>query len=348
MDNRDFIIVGAGIAGTSLAEQLRRRGKSFVIIDSGQATATAVAGGVVNPVVVKRLNPVWRAAEFLKYARSFYWEMSQSLAINFLQELQLHRPFEHVGEQNNWMAVSDRPDLVEFLDTQIQTNRNSGLKADHGMGVVKGTFRLDTTTLLNGYKAWLVSQDLLIQERFEHELLRFERSKWVYKQFEAGRIIFAEGYQVLNNPYWQLDALIPKKGEYLIVHSPQLKLQNMLKGRFFIIPLGDDHYQVGATFAHGDSTLDATDQGTEQMLDYLNQALKVDFEIVDQLVGMRPTVSDRRPLIGKHPQYENMAFLNGMGTRGLLMAPLASKWLLDHLEYGKDLPEEVTLERFQN
>ena len=94
--------------------------------------------------------------------------------------------------------------------------------------------------------------------------------------------------------------------------------------------------------------MDATDQGTEQMLDYLNQALKVDFEIVDQLVGMRPTVSDRRPLIGKHPQYENMAFLNGMGTRGLLMAPLASKWLLDHLEYGKDLPEEVTLERFQN
>lgn len=47
---------------------------------------------------------------------------------------------------------------------------------------------------------------------------------------------------------------------------------------------------------------------------------------------------DRRPLIGTHPDYNNVHLLNGFGTRGVLGAPLLSKWLFDHIEGECELP----------
>lgn len=55
---------------------------------------------------------------------------------------------------------------------------------------------------------------------------------------------------------------------------------------------------------------------------------------------------DRRPLIGTHPDYNNVHLLNGFGTRGVLGAPLLSKWLLDYIMGQFELPEVVNLRRF--
>ena len=341
----DYIIVGGGIAGLSLCEQLRQRDKSFLLFDTGELTATAVAGGVVNPIVVKRLNPVWRAREFITYARPFYEEMSQTSAVDFVQDLDLARPFAEVSEQNNWMTASDRPDLEEFVDGRLMSNENAAIKADHGLGKVKGCFRLDPPTLMQGYRQWLNEQGRLRKESFDYQRLKQRATKWQYEDLLTSRVIFAEGAQGVDNPFFKSDSLIPKKGEYLIVEAPGLNLEMMLKGRFFVIPLGRDRYQVGATFTHGDVSLLATEKGREQMEDFLKHFLKVDFKVVDQLVGLRPTVKDRRPLIGAHPKLDGLAFFNGMGTRGLLMAPLLSQWMIDHLEEGLELPEEISLMR---
>lgn len=346
MHDFDYIIVGAGIAGISLCEQLRKRNKSFLVFDQGQPTATAVAGGVVNPLVVKRLNPVWKADEFLNYALPFYQELSRATQIDFIRDLDLGRPFSNVSEQNNWVAAWDRPDLKHFLDAKIVSNDNSGLYAPYGIGMVNGCFRLDTPALLSGYRNWLSTQDMLRIEQFDHKELNLSNGSWYYNGISTANIIFAEGASGLSNPFFGTHALIPKKGEYLIIKAPGLDLQMMLKGRFFIIPLGDDHYQVGATFAHGDLSFDKTEQGRAQMIEFLKEFLMVDFQIVDQLAGMRPTVKDRRPLIGKHPTKEGLSFFNGMGTRGLLMAPLLSAWLIRHLEDDTILPQEIQIGRY--
>ena len=55
---------------------------------------------------------------------------------------------------------------------------------------------------------------------------------------------------------------------------------------------------------------------------------------------------DRRPLVGTHPDYYNVHLLNGFGTRGVLGAPLLSKWLLDYIMGQFELPEIVNLRRF--
>ena len=69
----------------------------------------------------------------------------------------------------------------------------------------------------------------------------------------------------------------------------------------------------------------------KELLEKLETFLKCDFKIVDHVAGIRPTVVDRRPLVGRHPEHQNMYVLNGFGSRGVLIGPYASNQLFDHI-----------------
>jgi glycine/D-amino acid oxidase-like deaminating enzyme len=168
----------------------------------------------------------------------------------------------------------------------------------------------------------------------------------VYKDITAGQIVFSEGVQHLRNPLYQGDWLVPKKGEYVTFSAPGLKLDHMLKGPYFLVPLGDDHYQAGATFAHGDNSPDTTIEGRQKLREAISKMINCPFEIVGQTAGLRPTVKDRRPVLGSINGKKETLLLNGFGTRGILMAPLLSSWLIDHSESGTPLPAEVDIKRF--
>lgn len=70
------------------------------------------------------------------------------------------------------------------------------------------------------------------------------------------------------------------------------------------------------------------------------------FEVVYQSAGIRPTVKDRRPLVGQHSQYKNLYILNGLGTRGVIVAPAISKQLYDLIEQNEPLESEINIARF--
>jgi glycine/D-amino acid oxidase-like deaminating enzyme len=70
------------------------------------------------------------------------------------------------------------------------------------------------------------------------------------------------------------------------------------------------------------------------------------YEICDQLAGIRPTVVDRRPLVGKHPKYNNLFVLNGLGTRGVMNAPFSADNLTRSIVYGEDIDKEIDISRF--
>ena len=85
----------------------------------------------------------------------------------------------------------------------------------------------------------------------------------------------------------------------------------------------------------------------DQIIEKLEEILHVNFIVVDQIAGIRPTVKDRRPLIGTHHVYNRVHLLNGMGSRGVLMAPWAAKQLFDHIEQNEILNFEIDLNRFR-
>jgi glycine/D-amino acid oxidase-like deaminating enzyme len=69
---------------------------------------------------------------------------------------------------------------------------------------------------------------------------------------------------------------------------------------------------------------------------------------VDYKTGIRPTVLDRRPLLGKHPKYQNLAVFNGLGTRGIIYAPALAEILYEHLENATNLDTEMDIDRFKH
>ena len=55
---------------------------------------------------------------------------------------------------------------------------------------------------------------------------------------------------------------------------------------------------------------------------------------------------ERRPFVGLHPKFSNIGILNGMGTKGVMLAPYFSNHFIEHLLDGKALDKEVDVRRF--
>lgn len=343
----DYIIVGLGLAGISFCEQLRSHNKTFVVFDDGSQKSSTVAGGLYNPVVLKRFTSIWKGDEQLSLALEHYKNLEQLLKVTLDYKIPVYRKFASVEEQNNWFTASDKPKLTKYLSNTIISNTNEAINAEFGFGEVLQTGRIDVNNLIISYKTFLGYHQALIQESFNYDTLKIEEESLSYKDVFAKNIVFSEGFGVTKNPFFKNLPLSPTKGELLTIHAPELKIDFVLKGPVFLIPIGNDLYVVGATYELNDLTHKTTDKGKTKLLEGLKSMISCPFEIIKQVAGIRPTVRDRRPLVGQHEKYKNMYLLNGLGTRGVMIGPYVSKQLFEYIEYGKPLEKEMSLSRLR-
>ena len=341
------LVVGLGLAGLAYAEQVRRAGLSFCIIDGGRGGSSQIAAGIHNPTVLKRFSLSWNGDLFHSYALPFYEQLQSRLDSNFIHPAPIHKIFNKQSEHNDWVSALDQQGLKIFLDPKIHTNANVEVNATLGHGQVNHTGRVATQTLLKLFRNSLQPEELTT-ETFEYDKLETTAFGIQYKQITAKHIVFCEGYQMVNNPLFKKLPLIGLKGEILIIKAPSLKSKSILKGPIFIAPIGDDLYWAGATFERNDKTLSCTSQGRSWVEERIRKMISSDYEVIEHIAQIRPTVMDRRPLIGSHPDHLNVHLLNGFGARGVLGAPLLSKWLLDHIEGISELPTAVNLSRFES
>ena len=87
----DCIIIGAGLAGVTLGHFLENNKKTFCIISDHSQPTSRIAGGVYNPVVLKRFTPIWRADEVSLVADSFYMEAEKAAGLSFRKALPVWR-----------------------------------------------------------------------------------------------------------------------------------------------------------------------------------------------------------------------------------------------------------------
>ena len=342
----DYLIVGLGLAGISFCEQLEEKHKTFRVFSDNSQQASLVAGGLYNPVILKRFTMAWNAKEQLEQAMPFYQNLERKLNLQLDFKLSVLRRFASVEEQNGWFEAADKPSLKFFLAPEIIHNKNPNLDSPFGYGKVRYTGRIDTKALLKTYVSYLKKRELLMHETFNHNSLQVFEDKVIYKGITAKQIVFAEGFGLKNNLFFNYLPLNGTKGELITIKAPSLNEENVIKSSVFIIPLGDDLYRIGATYKWKDKTNAPTEGSKIELLEKLNTFLKCDFEIVQHVAGVRPTVPDRRPLVGSHPKHKNMFVLNGFGSRGVMIAPYASKQLFQHIEREEKLNKEMDISRF--
>ena len=343
---KDFIIVGGGIAGISFAETAIVNGHSVVMITDASQVSSIVAAGLYNPVVLKRLNVTQDAAAHLEYIGPFYLAIQQKLNVTIDYKLPVYRKFASIEEQNRWFEASDKPSLAPFLSASIVHRKYPYLPSPFGFGEVLHTGYINTAVLVENYHKYLQAINSIKNESFDYQALEIFDDHISYKGIKACHIIFAEGYGVRYNPFFNSLPLNGTKGEVIVIKAPELKLDVAVKAGVFILPLGTDLYKVGATYEWEDKTNQPTEAAKIELLNGLNSMITCDYQIVDQAAGIRPTTKDRKPLIGTHPDYKTVHLLNGLGTRGVMLGPPMAKELYDAIQNQKPVRPEVNLLRF--
>ncbi|MCG9791320.1 NAD(P)/FAD-dependent oxidoreductase [Flavobacterium algicola] len=343
----DYLIVGSGLAGISFAEVALLNNKSIMVIDDNSQSSSKIAGGLYNPVILKRFSEVWKAKEQLEIMRSFYETVESKLKSQFDYKKPILRKFFSIEEQNNWFTASDKPSLSPFLSLSLVTKKYEGIDSPFNYGEVLHTGYVDTASLLQSYKEYLLHLECFREETFDYSKITFGDDCIQYKGKEFRNIIFAEGFGIHSNPYFNHLPLDGTKGELFIIKAPMLKLDVIINTSVFILPLGDDLFKVGATYNWKDKNDVPTEEGKVELVDRIKEIINCEFEIVEHFAGVRPTVKDRRPLIGTHSEFTQIHLLNGLGTRGVMLGPAMAKALFEKIEYQVPLDKEIDINRIK-
>ncbi|MAZ28200.1 MAG: FAD-dependent oxidoreductase [Cytophagaceae bacterium] len=342
----DYIIVGFGLAGMAFAKILQEHDKKFVVFDAGDKSASKVAAGLYNPVILKRYTLPWKAEEQFDISLPFFKKLGEEIGVEAFKKLPVYRVLSSIEDQNNWFTASDKPGLKRFLNPQLVLNKNKYVDAPYSLGEVNETGQLQIMDLLAGYAQSLAKAKIYFHETFDHNKLTLRDNAVFYKDLKAQRVVFAEGFGIKQNPFFNRLPLVGNKGDYIYIKAPSLRLDAAIKTSIFIIPEGDDVYKVGATYNWSDKGWEPSAEGRNELIAKLDEVISCEYEIVEHIAGMRPTTGDRRPLLGIHPHHAQVALLNGLGTRGIMMSAYLAQMLYDCLEDEVALPVEVDIMRF--
>jgi glycine/D-amino acid oxidase-like deaminating enzyme len=342
----DYFIVGSGIAGVCFAEMALQNNKSILVIDNDSQNSSKIAGGLYNPVILKRFSEVPNAIEQIKLLDVFYSSIEAKLGTQIDYKIPILRKFFSVEEQNNWFAASDKPNLTPFLSLDLVNTKYDGIDAPFGYGEVLQTGYVDTAKMISNYRSYLIKNTLFQKETFDYNALIINEEYIEYNNRKAKHIIFAEGFGIHSNPFFNNLPLDGTKGELFIIKAPKLVLNVIINTSVFILPLGNGLYKVGATYDWKDKSNQPTEAGRQELIDRIDEILECDYEIIEHFAGVRPTVRDRRPIIGTHKDSNRVHILNGLGTRGVMLGPFLAKILFENIEFGTPIPMDSNSKRF--
>lgn len=346
MEEFDFIIVGQGLAGTVLSFELINRGKSVLVIDNHfQHSSSMVAAGMWNPIVFKRLSKSWKADELVPSLDKVYSAFEHFLGKKYLIHLPIDRVFPDQSAANQFDEKSDLPGYQGFISQEmIQAKKN--VKAPFGIGRIEGGGYLKIQDLLIDFRAFLKSENRLLEEEFKAESLQIEADFVKFKGKRAKNIVFCTGHELSSTPWFSQLPMQATKGELLSIESDQLHEESILNNGKFLLPLGNGKFKLGATYEWSELNYDLTEAAKKDLLSSLSSMTEVEFKVSNHEAGIRPTVKDRRPLIGAHPEHSRLLLFNGLGTKGVMIAPWLAAHFCDFILEGKELERELNLGRY--
>ena len=343
MNNVDYIIVGDGYAALFFAHQLLKEKKSFKLFSEGKKGASQVSAGIINPVVLKKFTTFWKAQEQIDYLKEVLLEIENYTGKNYLIDQNIHRIFHDENEKNLWTKKSANDDLRNFLNTDF--NELPVVRNPYLTGSVNQSGRLEVAMFFNDFINFLESQDFLVKERFDYNQIQIDSN--IYNNIQFKNIVFCEGIGVKENPFFSNIPVVPNKGHHIKVSLEKpLNTEVTIKKKHFLFPYNSELFFYGGTYDRDQLHSKIDDSAVEQLVNGLSEIYPHDFEVKEVNFGFRPTVKDRRPILGRHSEFENFYVFNGLGARGILNGCYFAKHLFNFTEHNVPLPEEVSLLRF--
>lgn len=340
----DYIIVGAGIAGVTLAYELTKRGKSSIIFDSSQkGTSSQIAAGLINPIVPKRVIPAWRAPEIFPGIEKYYTEFGEFAKTTGFVPFPFYQIHPSEQEQNLWKRQMNDPQNATFLKPGVLPT-DCPIKAQYGVTEILQCGRVLTGNLINSITAIWKKHGSFIADDFDYHNLEILADGLRYKGISASGIVFCEGNGVNQNPWFSHIAVSSSPGDIFRIHCDNMSEKYILKQKHWCVPEGGNSFLTGSTFIR-DNDLGKSEIPAEEMEEKLRSWLP-EFHITERMRGDRPVTPDRRPIAGQHSEFCNMYVYNGLGTRGCSLVTWLSGAMADFITDQVPLPSEVQPDRF--
>lgn len=342
-NKKSMLIVGAGLSGICVSLQLLKRGCSVTLVDNQKNVSSRVAVGMINPLVFRRMTKSWRVDEFLPYLKTFYRELEKETNTTFFHPVPIRRLFSSEQERDFWLKKETRKDFSQYMTAVSEEDYSySEGKNPFGSGRVKETYFVDFDTFFKASLTLIKEKGIVINEEFNFTKLHNS----TYNDTSYNGVIFCQGYLSKENPFFNDIPIDPTKGQVLTVHSKSLPENVSLNRKCFILPKGKQIFKVGSTYEWHNTTTHITEESKLHILENLSFITDEKVKIIEQVAGVRPTVKDRRPTLGTHPNHSHYHIFNGMGAKGYMIAPLLSEEFVDYLLEEKALDKEVNIQRF--
>ncbi|MFP4252738.1 MAG: NAD(P)/FAD-dependent oxidoreductase [Guyparkeria sp.] len=338
----DIIVVGAGIAGLTSALALQGDGARVAVLDRHRAGTEAswAGGGILCPLYAWRYpQPVLDlAAEGMRR----YPELLASLESpvdpeRWVTGMEILDP---VGAGESAATISATLDSVGIAHEW--RNRN----AKGNSGNAPALWLPEVANVRNPYLIDALIDTLPSRgiELFEHraaEGLLYEEGRVVgvatrKGEMHAARVVVTAGaWSEALVPGLPAGSLFPVRGQMLRLEPrPENGLDRILMDEgVYVIPRRDGSVVVGSTVEHAGFDK-SVDEATQECLH--DKACRLwprltGARITHRWAGLRPGSVDEIPLLGAHPEIENLWVNTGGFRNGLAMAPATANLLADRM-----------------
>jgi glycine oxidase len=342
----DYIILGHGLAGASVAIQLLKRGKKILVIDKPSPTsASRVAAGLFNPITGRKMVKSWMADKLFPYLHQFYREAEVLTGGKFFFTMPVYRPFISIEEQNEWMAKSIEPSFKPYIQNVFTASAFPGVKDQDGGILLKQAGYLNTVVYLDRVRKLIDREGTFVETEIRENDISIVNQGFRYQDFEAEKLIICSG--VHDNAWFRWLPIRALKGQTLQIRCDYRESMIINRGVYIVPAAAPNEWRIGATYDQEDKADGITEKAKAELIEKTGELISFPFNIVHQEYGFRPTTPDRRPILGRHPALDRVFTFNGMGTKGVSLAPYFSEVLVRFIENDEPINKEVDIERYK-
>ncbi|MFO1042237.1 MAG: FAD-binding oxidoreductase [Planctomycetaceae bacterium] len=383
MNEFDVVVLGQGLAGTTLAWRLRERGQRVLVIDrDAKGGSSKIAAGLMTPITGRRLVKTWHWEIFWPAACEFYRRAEAELNAEFFYPRRMVRLLADESEKD----YLDRRIASEFSGLVQQPQPLVNLDwFEEGLGgfeMLAGG-RLNVAAFLQASRDRFADDGMLLTAEIDVKqdvVVTADGVQLPRFGISARRAVFCQGIDAVQNPWFAHVRFKPAKGEILTVRIEGLPEERIIHRGVWLMPLAvrgkrgqplsgqaisesnrlaskgsdpfchglqtDGLFRVGATYEWNDLNDIPTTVGREEICSRLRDFLRLPFEVVAHDAAVRPIVLHQYPVVGMHPDFPHLGFFNGLGSKGSLQAPWLANHLAESLCSGQPIDPDVGMRHY--
>lgn len=355
----DYCILGAGLAGLSLADALLEQGQTVCVVEKYDIAsgASGTPLGMVNPATGRRATKTWRAEKCYDAISANLEKVTPFSDRTFYERNGVLRPALTAKIARKMREQYEKTDWPEgwcrWLPEGEIKSRHPGITCvDGGLWIPVG-ITVDVSGYLEALAAYLHSGQVQLFTRKAYSLEQ-KSDAWDIQMkdgsFSAGNIVFATGHAITRHPWWKELSFHSIKGQIAIFKPEQpLSFVHSVSSLGYIAHLDREEYAQGSTYEHDFDSLEPDKYGENYLRKRLKRTLpdlEQNSRLVRQWAGVRVSTPNRKPVLGRHKNIENVYLFAGLGSKGLMYGKYLGQHLAEYLVSGKPLTKEVSIGRF--